>query len=167
MVSLTYEYHMSIQIINYLSNLFFTYKLMDPINNPEKAYSIQYMKNYISSDIFYEHWKQLNNTYDPIFVAFIEELKNTNLPLYNFLLNKWYFDELYDVIFIIPIKKIGSFFWKTCDQGIIDKFGPDGISKIIKMISNKAVRFQTGYIYDYAFVMLIGLSILLTYLILH
>ena len=97
----------------------------------------------------------------------LEELKNTNLPLYNFLLNKWYIDELYEVIFIIPIKKIGSFFWKTCDQGIIDKFGPDGISKIIKMISNKAVRFQTGYIYDYAFVMLIGLSILLTYLILH
>ena len=78
-VNITYEYHMSIQIINYLSNLFFTYKLMDPLNynNPENAYSIQYIKNYISSDIFYEHWKQLNNTYDPIFVTFIEELKNT------------------------------------------------------------------------------------------
>ena len=53
------------------------------------------------------------------------------------------------------------------DVKIIDKFGPDGISKIVKMISNKAGRFQTGYIYDYAFVMLIGLSILLTYLILN
>jgi NADH-quinone oxidoreductase subunit L len=97
----------------------------------------------------------------------LEEFKNTNLPLHNFLLNKWYIDELYEVIFVKPIKKVGSFFWKTGDQGIIDKFGPDGISKIVKMISNKAVRFQTGYIYDYAFVMLIGLSILLTYLILH
>ena len=97
----------------------------------------------------------------------LEEFKNTNLPLYNFLLNKWYIDELYELIFVRPIKKIGSFFWKTGDQGIIDKFGPDGISKIIKMISNKAGQFQTGYIYDYAFVMLIGLSILLTYLILH
>ena len=97
----------------------------------------------------------------------LEEFKNTNLPLHNFLLNKWYIDELYEVIFVKPIKKIGSFFWKTGDQGIIDKFGPDGISKIVKMISNKAGRFQTGYIYDYAFVMLIGLSILLTYLILH
>ena len=49
--------------------------------------------------------------------------------------------------------------------GTIDRFGPDGISRLIKMISNKAARFQTGFIYDYAFVMLIGLSILLTYLI--
>tara|TARA_X000001036_G_scaffold146263_1_gene139097 strand:+ start:468 stop:2375 length:1908 start_codon:yes stop_codon:yes gene_type:complete len=97
----------------------------------------------------------------------LEEFKNTNLPLYNFLLNKWYIDELYELIFVRPIKKVGLFFWKTGDQGIIDKFGPDGVSKIIKMISNKATRFQTGYIYDYAFVMLLGLSILLTYLILH
>jgi NADH-quinone oxidoreductase subunit L len=97
----------------------------------------------------------------------LEELKNTNLPLHNFLLNKWYIDELYESIFVKPLKKIGSFFWKTGDQRIIDRFGPDGISKIIKMISNKAGQFQTGYIYDYAFVMLIGLSILLTYLILH
>ena len=97
----------------------------------------------------------------------LERFTNTNLSLYNFLLNKWYIDELYEKIFIKPIKKIGLFFWKVGDQGIIDKFGPDGISKVIKMISNKAVRFQTGYIYDYAFVMLIGLSILLTYLILH
>ena len=97
----------------------------------------------------------------------LEEFKTTNLPLYNFLLNKWYIDELYESIFVKPIKKLGSFLWKTGDQGIIDKFGPDGVSKIIKMISNKAIRFQTGYIYDYAFVMLIGLSILLTYLILY
>ena len=97
----------------------------------------------------------------------LEEFKNTNLPLYNFLLHKWYIDELYESIFVKPIKKIGFFFWKKGDQGIIDRFGPDGISKMIKMLSNKAGQFQTGYIYDYAFVMLIGLSILLTYLILH
>ena len=97
----------------------------------------------------------------------LEEFKNTNLPLYNFLLNKWYIDELYSSIFVKPIKKLGFIFWKIGDQGIIDRFGPDGVSKIIKMISNKAGKFQTGYIYDYAFVMLIGLSILLTYLILH
>ncbi len=97
----------------------------------------------------------------------LKEFGNTNLPLYNFLLNKWYIDEFYELIFVRPIKKIGLFFWKIGDQRIIDRFGPDGVSKIIKMISNKAGRFQTGYIYDYAFVMLIGLSILLTYLILH
>ena len=97
----------------------------------------------------------------------LKEFKNTNLPLYNFLLHKWYIDELYESIFVKPIKRVGSFFWKKGDQGIIDRFGPDGISKVIKMLSNKAGQFQTGYIYDYAFVMLIGLSILLTYLILH
>ncbi len=97
----------------------------------------------------------------------LEELKNNFLPLYNFLLNKWYIDELYDSLFVKPTKKIGTFFWKKGDIGTIDRFGPDGISKLIKIISNKAGRFQTGFIYDYAFVMLIGLSILLTYLILN
>ena len=97
----------------------------------------------------------------------LEEFKNTNLPLYNFLLNKWFIDELFEMIFVKPAKKIGSFLWKKGDVGVIDKFGPDGISKLIKMISNKATLFQSGFIYDYAFVMLIGLSILLTYLILH
>ncbi len=96
----------------------------------------------------------------------LENFKNTNLPLYNFLLNKWYIDELYEKIFVNPAKKIGSFFWKKGDVGIIDKFGPDGISKLVKIISNKTGRLQTGFIYDYAFVMLLGLSILLTYLIL-
>ena len=96
----------------------------------------------------------------------LEDFKNTNIPLYNFLLNKWYIDELYEKVFVNPSKKIGSFFWKKGDIAIIDKFGPDGISKLIKIISNKTGRLQTGFIYDYAFVMLLGLSILLTYLIL-
>ena len=96
----------------------------------------------------------------------LNEFKKTNMPLYNFLLNKWYIDELYEYIFVNPTKKIGSFFWKKGDVGIIDKFGPDGISKLVKIISNKTGRLQTGFIYDYAFVMLLGLSILLTYLIL-
>ena len=98
---------------------------------------------------------------------FIDNLKNKSLPLYKFLLNKWYIDELYDFLFVNSAKKIGSFFWKRGDVGTIDRFGPDGISKLIKIISNKAGRLQTGFIYDYAFVMLIGLSILLTYLILN
>lgn len=97
----------------------------------------------------------------------LEEFKKTNSPLYNFLLNKWFIDELYEVLFVNPSKKIGSFFWKQGDQGFIDRFGPDGISKLIKKLSNKAGLFQTGFIYDYAFAMLIGLTILLTYLILN
>ena len=97
----------------------------------------------------------------------LDSIKNSNLPLYNFLFNKWYIDEVYDFIFIKPLKRIGIFFWKKGDQDTIDKFGPDGVSRIIKFISNKAVQFQSGYIYDYAFVMLIGLSALITYLILN
>jgi len=71
-------------------------------------------------------------------------LVNENKPLYNFLLNKWYFDELYDFLFVKPFKKIGIFFWKNVDIKIIDKFGPDGISNLIKIFSNKAVKFQSG-----------------------
>ena len=91
-------------------------------------------------------------------------VKKLNEPLYNFLLNKWYFDELYEAIFVKPLKSAGLFLWKKGDQNTIDRYGPDGFSKIIKYFSNKAIKFQSGYIYDYAFVMLLGLSFLLTYL---
>ena len=94
-----------------------------------------------------------------------DEIVNMNKPLYKFFLNKWYFDELYDYIFVNPSKKIGKFLWKKIDGSIIDKFGPDGISQIIKNFSMKAVKFQSGYIYQYAFVMLLGFSLLLTLLI--
>jgi len=93
-------------------------------------------------------------------------LINENKPLYNFLVNKWYFDELYDYLFVKSLKKVGIFFWKNVDIKIIDKFGPDGISNLIKIFSNKAVKFQSGFIYQYAFIMLIGFSAILTYLIL-
>jgi len=92
-------------------------------------------------------------------------LVNENKPLYNFLVHKWYFDELYDFLFVKPIKKIGIFFWKNVDVKIIDKFGPDGISDLIKTFSNIAVKFQSGQVYQYAFIMLLGFSALLTYLI--
>ena len=97
----------------------------------------------------------------------LEKIKIKNELFYNFLLNKWYFDELYDLVFVKPIKAIGSFLWKSGDIKTIDRFGPDGISKIIKIISNKSTKFQSGYIYDYAFVMLIGLSLLLTIFIFY
>ena len=98
---------------------------------------------------------------------FISEIiAENNKPIYNFLKNKWYFDEFYEYIFVKPLKFLGYFFWKKVDGSIIDKFGPDGISKIIKNFSIKAVKFQSGFIYQYAFVMLIGFSLLLTLLIL-
>jgi NADH-quinone oxidoreductase subunit L len=88
-----------------------------------------------------------------------------NKPLYNFLVNKWYFDELYEILFIKPSKKIGLFLWKFFDVKIIDGFGPDGVSSLIKKLSIKANKFQSGYIYQYAFIMLLGFSALLTFLI--
>ena len=94
------------------------------------------------------------------------QIANNNKPLYNFLINKWYFDELYEVIFIKPCKKIGIFLWKFCDGKLIDGFGPDGISSFIKKCSIKASKFQSGFIYQYAFIMLLGFSALLTFLIL-
>ena len=96
-----------------------------------------------------------------------EEIVNTNKPFYLFLKNKWYFDELYEYIFINPSKKIGYFFWKKIDLSVIDKFGPDGISKLIKYFSLKAVKFQSGYIYQYAFIMLLGFSLLLTLIMIN
>ena len=95
------------------------------------------------------------------------KIANINKPLYKFLVNKWYFDELYDVIFINPSKKLGLFFWKFCDGKLIDGFGPDGISSFIKKCSIKANKFQSGFIYQYAFVMLLGFSALLTFLIVN
>ena len=95
----------------------------------------------------------------------VEGIVQVNQPLYKFLKNKWYFDELYEVIFIKSSKTIGSFLWKFCDVRIIDGFGPDGISNLIKKFSQKANKFQSGFIYQYAFVMLLGFSALLTFLI--
>jgi NADH-quinone oxidoreductase subunit L len=95
----------------------------------------------------------------------VDEIVRINQPLYKFLLNKWYFDELYEIIFIKPSKKIGLFLWKFFDIKIIDGFGPDGISSLIKKFSIKASKFQSGYIYHYAFIMLLGFSAILTILI--
>ena len=97
---------------------------------------------------------------------FTNEIVKGNLPLYDFLKNKWYFDEIYEYLFVRPSKNIGLYFWKKIDLRFIDRFGPDGISSLIKIISSITVKFQNGFIYHYAFVMLLGFSALLTFLIL-
>tara|TARA_Y100000590_G_scaffold424579_1_gene531637 strand:+ start:4468 stop:6381 length:1914 start_codon:yes stop_codon:yes gene_type:complete len=97
--------------------------------------------------------------------SIIEGLVNSNRPIYFFLKNKWYFDELYEVIFVKSSKFLGKYFWKKIDGLVIDKFGPDGLSNLVKYFSMKAVKFQSGFIYQYAFVMLIGFSIILTIII--
>ncbi len=95
----------------------------------------------------------------------VNHLASVNKPLYYFLLNKWYFDELYEILFIKPCKKIGLILWKFFDVKLIDGFGPDGLAAIIKKFSLKANKFQSGFIYQYAFIMLLGFSALLTFLI--
>ena len=102
----------------------------------------------------------------PASKKFLNGIVERNKPVYNFLLNKWYFDEIYDFIFVKPIKKIGLLFWKQGDIKTIDRFGPDGLAKLIKYFSTLAVKFQNGFVYHYAFVMLLGFSALLTFLIL-
>ena len=84
--------------------------------------------------------------------------------LYRFLLNKWYFDELYDFIFVRPAKWLGRFLWKQGDGWLIDGFGPDGVSARVVDVTRSVVRLQTGYLYHYAFAMLIGVAGLVTWM---
>tara|TARA_Y100000591_G_scaffold232765_1_gene203619 strand:- start:6500 stop:8413 length:1914 start_codon:yes stop_codon:yes gene_type:complete len=97
--------------------------------------------------------------------SIINNMVNSNKPIYLFLKNKWYFDELYDVLFVKSSKSLGKYFWKKVDGLIIDRFGPDGISNLFKYFSIKAVKFQSGFIYQYAFIMLLGLTLILTIII--
>jgi NADH-quinone oxidoreductase subunit L len=82
-----------------------------------------------------------------------------------FFFHAWYFDALYDFLFVRPAKRLGRFLWKFGDGKIIDGLGPDGISARVIDITNRAVKLQTGYIYHYAFIMLIGVALLITYFI--
>jgi NADH-quinone oxidoreductase subunit L len=91
------------------------------------------------------------------------ELARQQEPLYKFLLNKWYFDELYDVIFVRPALWLGRLLWKGGDGFIIDGLGPDGVSARVLDVTRNVVRLQTGYLYHYAFAMLIGVAGLITW----
>jgi NADH-quinone oxidoreductase subunit L len=91
------------------------------------------------------------------------ELARQHDVLYRFLLNKWYFDELYDVIFVRPTKWLGRLLWKSGDGWLIDGFGPDGVSARVLDVTRNVVRLQTGYLYHYAFAMLIGAAAFITW----
>jgi NADH-quinone oxidoreductase subunit L len=91
------------------------------------------------------------------------ELARQQEPLYRFLLNKWYFDELYDLVFVRPTLRLGRFLWKYGDGWLIDGFGPDGISARVLDVTRNVMRLQTGYLYHYAFAMLIGVAALITW----
>jgi NADH-quinone oxidoreductase subunit L len=107
-----------------------------------------------------------------LLVAYIFYISSPSLPadlarqqplLYQFLLNKWYFDEMYDVIFVRPAKWIGRFLWKVGDGKIIDGLGPDGVSARVLDVTRNAIKLQTGYLYHYAFAMLIGVAGFITW----
>ena len=83
--------------------------------------------------------------------------------IYLFLLNKWYFDELYDFIFVRPAMKLGRVFWKGGDGAIIDSFGPDGASLLTKIAAVRAGKMQSGYVYHYAFAMMIGVVAIISW----
>jgi len=107
-----------------------------------------------------------------IAVAYLFYMFRTDLPgklagamggLYRFLLNKWYFDELFEATLVEPAKKLGFGLWKGGDGKIIDGFGPDGIASVSQDVAKQATRLQSGYVYHYAFAMLIGVVILITW----
>ncbi len=83
-------------------------------------------------------------------------------PLWSFLYNKWYFDELYDATFVRGAKALGDLFWKGGDQKIIDRFGPDGVAAMSEAVGRAAGKVQSGYVYHYAFIMLLGVAGLLS-----
>jgi len=108
-------------------------------------------------------------------IAFYYYILNPELParmaakkglLYTFLYNKWYFDELYDLLFVQPAMAFGRFLWKVGDGIVIDGLGPDGIAARVLDATRGAVRLQSGYVYHYAFAMLIGVVALATWFML-
>ena len=109
-----------------------------------------------------------------LFVAWLAYIKDTSIPgktaeqlgpIYRFLYNKWYFDELYHYLFIVPAFWLGRQFWKLGDVGTIDRFGPNGIAWVVEKGAVGARRFQTGYLYSYALVMLLGLVAAITWVL--
>ena len=109
-----------------------------------------------------------------LFVAWLAYIKNTSIPgktaeqlgpIYRFLYNKWYFDELYHYLFVVPAFWLGRQFWKLGDVGTIDRFGPNGVAWVVEKGSVGARKFQTGYLYSYALVMLLGLVAAVTWVL--
>ena len=92
-----------------------------------------------------------------------EQLKSAFHNLYQFLYNKWYFDELYQFLFVKPCFVLGRGFWHVIDGSIIDGLGPDGISATVKRTAVRVAALQTGYLYHYAFAMLIGIVVIITW----
>jgi len=123
---------------------------------------------------FFLKWLPLFVTMGGFGLAYLMYIRRTDLPgkvvaafpgVYKFLLNKWYFDELYNVIFVKPAFVLGRFFWKRGDAGIIDRFGPDGVSAATNQAAKRLGALQTGYLYHYAFAMIVGIAVVVTWFV--
>jgi NADH-quinone oxidoreductase subunit L len=84
-------------------------------------------------------------------------------PVYQFVFSKWYFDELYDMMFVRPSFYLGRGLWKSGDGDVIDGVGPDGVAAAARNLAGRASRMQSGYLYHYAFAMLIGIVVFATW----
>jgi NADH-quinone oxidoreductase subunit L len=102
-----------------------------------------------------------------LFIAWRAYLSSPSIParfvgqfglLHAFLYNKWYFDELYALLFVRPASWLGRVFWKSGDERLIDRFGPDGAAAAVAVGTRISARIQTGYLYSYALVMLLGVA---------
>lgn len=106
--------------------------------------------------IFLAYWFYIRSPKMP------EKIKGTFGALHTFLYNKWYFDELYHKIGVVPAFSLGHKLWKTGDGKIIDGLGPDGVAATVAGVSRESAKVQTGYVYHYAFAMLIGVVVLIS-----
>ncbi len=129
----------------------------------------------------HEHHPAFYIKYLPLFVslgglalAYLMYLRRPDLPgrlaaafpgVYQFLLNKWYFDELYDWLFVKNASRLGRFFWKRGDAGIIDRFGPDGIAATTAAAAKRLGFVQSGYLYHYAFAMIVGIALIVSWFV--
>ncbi|SDE09677.1 NADH-quinone oxidoreductase subunit L [Rhodospira trueperi] len=107
-----------------------------------------------------------------IFMAWVFYILTPTVPVrlarsfpgvHRFLLNKWYFDELYDWLFVRPMFALGRVLWKTGDGAIIDGLGPDGLAAVSRTVAARLRQFQTGYVYHYAFLMIIGVVVFVSW----
>jgi NADH-quinone oxidoreductase subunit L len=94
-----------------------------------------------------------------------KRLAEEHRGLYQFLLNKWYFDELYDRIFVRPARWLGMALWKGFDDWLVDQTLVEGLGRRVKQATGYVTRLQSGYLYHYAFAMLIGVTALITWAI--
>jgi NADH-quinone oxidoreductase subunit L len=120
----------------------------------------------------YERWFPLALVLPGILVAYIFYMKRTDLPgkavklfgpLYRIVFNKYYFDEAYNFLFVRTANRLGEIFWKKGDDGTIDRFGPDGFAAFARRVGARMSALETGYIYHYAFAMVVGVAAFVTW----